>query len=131
MTARPEIVIFQGTRVRIDGAAADITANDFDALLIPGGYSPDQLRADEEVVRFTRGFALSGKTGGLPKWNYPTFMRIVRKNEPESFPGKGKCRLLAVRNGVPSPGRFRQRLSGSEKTCMDNSQQIRHRPSKP
>jgi protease I len=35
----------------------DITqasARDFDALVIPGGYSPDKLRMDARMVRFTR-----------------------------------------------------------------------------
>ena len=30
--------------------------DDFDALFIPGGYSPDHLRADDRVVDFTRAF---------------------------------------------------------------------------
>src|SRR5689334_11025674 len=29
----------------------------YDALFIPGGYSPDHLRADPRFVEFTRGFA--------------------------------------------------------------------------
>jgi protease I len=33
---------------------ADCTADDFDALLIPGGVSPDALRANREVQRFTK-----------------------------------------------------------------------------
>ena len=37
----------------IDRARPD----DFDALFIPGGHSPDQLRADERFVEFTRAFA--------------------------------------------------------------------------
>ncbi len=35
----------------------DVSADDFDALLIPGGYSPDQLRADNRFLEFTRKFA--------------------------------------------------------------------------
>jgi len=51
----------QGTPVKIDKAAKDCSVNDFDALLIPGGYSPDQLRVDDHVVRLTREFTQSGK----------------------------------------------------------------------
>src|SRR5204863_9032794 len=29
----------------------------FDSLFIPGGHSPDQLRADDRFVELTRGFA--------------------------------------------------------------------------
>jgi len=51
----------QGTPVEIDKAVKDVSAEEFDALLIPGGYSPDKLRADEDAVRFTKEFVESGK----------------------------------------------------------------------
>jgi protease I len=35
----------------------DVSPDEFDALLIPGGYSPDHLRADKRAVAFTRAFA--------------------------------------------------------------------------
>lgn len=44
----------QGTDVHIDLAVADATPGDYDALLIPGGFSPDHLRTDDAVVAFTR-----------------------------------------------------------------------------
>jgi protease I len=44
-----------------DASAADLQASDFDALVIPGGYSPDHLRLDQDVVRFVRDFTRSGK----------------------------------------------------------------------
>ncbi|MGD8570149.1 MAG: type 1 glutamine amidotransferase domain-containing protein [Gammaproteobacteria bacterium] len=34
---------------------------DFDALVIPGGYSPDHLRMNKAAVAFTRVFMASGK----------------------------------------------------------------------
>jgi protease I len=33
---------------------ADVTGEDFDALLIPGGTSPDKLRSNRDVQRFVR-----------------------------------------------------------------------------
>ncbi len=51
----------EGTPVKVDKAAKNVSVDDFDAILIPGGYSPDQLRADDEVVRFTKEFVNSGK----------------------------------------------------------------------
>ncbi len=50
-----------GTAVVIDEAVGDVKVSDFDALLIPGGYSPDQLRVDKDAVAFTRAFIQSGK----------------------------------------------------------------------
>ena len=49
------------TKVTIDKALQDITVEDFDALLIPGGYSPDHLRADETAVKFVKKFFESKK----------------------------------------------------------------------
>jgi len=51
----------QGTPVKIDQTAKAVKVTDFDALLIPGGYSPDKLRVDEQVVRFVKEFVESGK----------------------------------------------------------------------
>lgn len=49
------------TPVKIDRAVGEVSVDDFDALLIPGGYSPDKLRAHEEAVDFAREFVTSGK----------------------------------------------------------------------
>jgi protease I len=48
-------------RATIDRVAADLNPSDFDALVIPGGYAPDHLRLDEDVVAFVRRFHESGK----------------------------------------------------------------------
>jgi len=51
----------KSARAKIDQAVKDASVDDYDALLIPGGYSPDRLRADENAVKFTRKFVESGK----------------------------------------------------------------------
>lgn len=51
----------KGPPVTIDRAVGDASVDDFDALLIPGGFSPDKLRADAQAVDFVRGFVKSGK----------------------------------------------------------------------
>ena len=40
------------TPVKIDKSIDSVSVDDFDALLIPGGYSPDKLRVDANVVKF-------------------------------------------------------------------------------
>jgi protease I len=50
-----------GARVKIDQAVTEVSPDDFDALFIPGGYSPDQLRAHEEAVTFAGRFVESGR----------------------------------------------------------------------
>jgi protease I len=50
-----------GAVVTIDRAVRDITADDVDALFIPGGYSPDKLRIDPDAVRFAKEFFTRNK----------------------------------------------------------------------
>jgi protease I len=46
----------------VDKAVADASADDYDALLLPGGVgNPDTLRTDEDAVGFVRAFVDAGK----------------------------------------------------------------------
>jgi protease I len=47
--------------VHIDEPVQGASVDEYDALLIPGGYSPDHLRAHEEAVDFVKKFVESGK----------------------------------------------------------------------
>lgn len=49
-------------RVVVDARAADCDPAAFDAVVIPGGYSPDHLRLDDGVVTFLKKFARTGRT---------------------------------------------------------------------
>lgn len=42
--------------ITIDDSIDNVKVEDFDALFIPGGFSPDQLRADERFVKFAKQF---------------------------------------------------------------------------
>lgn len=48
-------------RVTTERAIADVGADDVDAVVIPGGYSPDHLRTDIKMVGLTRETYLRGK----------------------------------------------------------------------
>lgn len=50
-----------GYPVVSDRAARDVTADDFDLLVIPGGYSPDYMRRCEPMIRLTAAMAEQGK----------------------------------------------------------------------
>ncbi|HVM03891.1 MAG TPA: type 1 glutamine amidotransferase domain-containing protein [Acidimicrobiales bacterium] len=39
----------------IEATADEVNASDFDALVIPGGYSPDKLRTSPGIVKFVQG----------------------------------------------------------------------------
>lgn len=45
----------KGTEVTIEAAAGDKDPSTYDAVVIPGGYSPDHLRTDKGVVKFVAG----------------------------------------------------------------------------
>jgi protease I len=50
-----------GYPARSDRAAGDVRADDFDVLIIPGGYSPDHMRRCEAMIRLTGDMAEQGK----------------------------------------------------------------------
>jgi protease I len=48
--------------VKVDKTVEEVSPDDYDALMIPGGVgNPDQLRGDENAVEFVREFYESGK----------------------------------------------------------------------
>src|SRR5438105_3387166 len=51
----------RGYPVTVDTSATDVDAADFDGLVIPGGFAPDQLRRHEAVLRITREIFQAGK----------------------------------------------------------------------
>ncbi|PPA68858.1 type 1 glutamine amidotransferase domain-containing protein [Jeotgalibacillus proteolyticus] len=42
--------------ITIDKSIDDVSPQDFDALFIPGGFSPDLLREDDRFVQFAKSF---------------------------------------------------------------------------
>jgi protease I len=56
----------KGDTFQAEKAVKDVSADDFDALLLPGGVAnPDFLRTDEDAVSFVREFTKSGKPIGV------------------------------------------------------------------
>ena len=48
--------------VKVDRTVEEASADDYDALMVPGGVgNPDQLRGDENAVAFVRAFHDAGK----------------------------------------------------------------------
>lgn len=55
---------YQGKRgypVTVDTGIHNVDTRDFDALVIPGGFAPDQLRRHERVLEITREIFNAGK----------------------------------------------------------------------
>jgi protease I len=52
-------------KIKVDKKVADVSADDYDGLVLPGGVaSPDFLRADEDAVNFVRSFVEQAKPIG-------------------------------------------------------------------
>jgi protease I len=50
-----------GYPVSVDVQAEQVTAVEFDAVIVPGGYAPDMMRRHEAMVRLVREAAQNGK----------------------------------------------------------------------
>src|SRR5437016_11721314 len=50
-----------GYPAKSDKAARDVSADDFDILIIPGGYAPDHMRRCEPMIRLVSTMAEQGK----------------------------------------------------------------------
>jgi deglycase len=50
-----------GYPAKSDKAAKDVSAGDYAAVVIPGGFAPDYFRRDPETVRFVRDMHSRGK----------------------------------------------------------------------
>lgn len=60
----PERESYQGKHglpARADKGIDEVKSNDFDALIIPGGYSPDHMRRHEKMVSFVGEMDKQGK----------------------------------------------------------------------
>ncbi len=51
-----------GYPARADQAAIDAIIDEFDAVVIPGGYAPDHMRRDPAMVKFVADAVRDGKT---------------------------------------------------------------------
>ncbi|MCA1960287.1 MAG: type 1 glutamine amidotransferase [Desulfomonile sp.] len=50
-----------GIPIKADVKASQVKADDFDALVIPGGYAPDKMRVHPEMVTLVRDMFVAGK----------------------------------------------------------------------
>jgi protease I len=61
LEAGKEVTGKQVEKVQIDKVLSDVDASAFDGLLIPGGFSPDLLRADDRPGEFAKAFVENEK----------------------------------------------------------------------
>jgi len=51
----------EGYPAKVDVNAADVKGTDFDAVVVPGGYAPDHMRVNEDMIRIVREAHDAGK----------------------------------------------------------------------
>ncbi|GAA3559632.1 type 1 glutamine amidotransferase domain-containing protein [Amycolatopsis ultiminotia] len=81
--------IDKGDRFPVDRLVADVSASDYDALLLPGGtMNPDNLRRDPAAVKFAGDFVRAGKPVGVICHGPWTLVEadVVRGRTLTSFP---------------------------------------------
>jgi len=77
-----------GYPVKADVGMDQVSASDFDAVVIPGGYAPDRMRRHPAVVEFVRAMAEAGRPVAFichAGW-VPASAGIVRGRTVTSFP---------------------------------------------
>jgi protease I len=79
----------KGGSFKVDKSVEEASADDFDALVLPGGVgNPDNLRQDENAVQFVRDFFQQGKPVGAICHGAWTLVEagVVRGRTLTSFP---------------------------------------------
>jgi protease I len=51
----------KGATVQVDTSASEISGHDFDAVVVPGGYAPDKLRLNPNMIRIVREMNGTGR----------------------------------------------------------------------
>jgi protease I len=89
ITALDEQELKAGATHPVDKLASEARADDYDALVLPGGVgNPDKLRADPDAVEFVRAFFEAGKPVGAICHGPWTIVEadVVRDRTLTSFP---------------------------------------------
>jgi protease I len=55
------IAALRGHVIEVDGRPEDVSSDDFDILVIPGGFAPDAIRVSEPALQLVRDFDTAGK----------------------------------------------------------------------
>lgn len=103
----------KGAKVAVDKALKEARADEYDALVLPGGlFNPDQLRVDADALAFVQAFAKAGKPvaaichgpwiladAGLLKDRKLTSVPTIRK-DIENAGGSWVDEEVVVDNGI-------------------------------
>jgi protease I len=60
-TTGPDYTGKHGYPITVDKMASDVSADQFDAVVIPGGWAPDKLRQNSYVIKLVKEINAAGK----------------------------------------------------------------------
>ena len=97
----PEAKVYEsrhGYPVRTEVSAGEVSAEDFDAVVVPGGYAPDLLRRHRSVLDLVRG--ISEKSGVVAAICHAAWVPI----SAGIMEGKRATRVSAIKDDLINAG---------------------------
>ena len=102
-TTVPLVVLGEGRRwVRC--STDDLNVDDFDAVLIPGGFAPDYLRCNRKVLSFVAEMYRKGKIVSAICHGPQVFISVDAVEGTDIVRGKKVCSWIAVRDDLRNAG---------------------------
>lgn len=99
----PLVVLGEGRRwVRC--STDDLKADDFDAVLIPGGFAPDYLRCNRKVLSFVAEMYRKNKVVAAICHGPQVFISVDAVEGTDIVRGKKVCSWIAVRDDLKNAG---------------------------
>lgn len=99
----PLVILGEGRRW-IGCSTDDLKADDFDAVLIPGGFAPDYLRCNRKVLSFVAEMYRKNKVVAAICHGPQVFISVDAVEGTDIIRGKKVCSWIAVRDDLKNAG---------------------------
>lgn len=99
----PLVILGEGRRW-VSCSTDDLKSEDFDALLIPGGFAPDYLRCNRKVLSFVADMYRKGKIVSAICHGPQVFISVDAVEGTDIVRGKKVCSWIAVRDDLRNAG---------------------------
>ena len=102
-TTVPLVVLEEGKRW-VHKTIDKLSAKDYDALLIPGGFCPDYLRIDEDTLSFVAEMYKNRKVVAAICHGPQVLISVDKVKGTDMVKGKQICSYIAVRDDLLNAG---------------------------
>lgn len=102
-TTVPLIVLEEGKRWEHE-TIDNLKAEDYDAMIVPGGFCPDYLRIDDQALSFTAEMYRSGKIVAAICHGPQLLISVDKVKGTDMVKGKPVCSYVAVRDDLQNAG---------------------------